>query len=88
MKPLSPRKYPIQGRSRHTVDAVIQAAGQVLVAEGLQKTTTHVIAKRAGASVGTLYQYFQVLSLSQLYQYKCFLAKILNYQGCVFHQLK
>ena len=58
MKPLSPRKYPTQDRSRHTVDAVIQAAGQVLVAEGLQKTTTHVIARRAGVSVGTLYQYF------------------------------
>jgi AcrR family transcriptional regulator len=59
MKRISPRKYPIQDRSRHTVDAIIQAAGQVLVTHGLAKSTTHVVAQRAGVSVGTLYQYFQ-----------------------------
>jgi AcrR family transcriptional regulator len=59
MKRVSPRKHPLQERSRHTVDAIIQAAGQVLVTHGLAKSTTHVIAKRAGVSVGTLYQYFQ-----------------------------
>lgn len=55
---LKPRKSPIQARSGATVEAVHEAAIQVLLAEGLAKFTTTRVAKRAGVSVGTLYQYF------------------------------
>ncbi len=40
------------------MDAILQAAVQVLLAEGKGRLTTTRIAARAGVSVGTLYQYF------------------------------
>jgi AcrR family transcriptional regulator len=55
---LKPRKSPIQARSGATVEAVHEAAIQVLLADGLAKFTTTRVADRAGVSVGTLYQYF------------------------------
>ena len=53
-----PRKSPVQARSRLTVKAILEAAAQVLVAQGYARTTTDAIAARAGVSIGTLYQYF------------------------------
>lgn len=55
---LTPRKSPVQARSTVTVEALRCAAVQVLVGEGLDRCTTTRIAERAGASVGTLYQYY------------------------------
>jgi AcrR family transcriptional regulator len=52
------RKSPRQARSQATVDAIFDATIQVLLAEGLQRLTTLRVAERAGASVGTLYQYY------------------------------
>ena len=49
---------PQQRRSRVTIDAIFEAAIQVLIANGLESVTTAQIAERAGVSVGTLYQYF------------------------------
>jgi len=54
----SPRKRPRQERSRATVDAILEATAQVLVEEGYDKTSTNRVAKRAGVSIGSLYQYF------------------------------
>ncbi len=56
--PLQPRKRPIQQRSSATVEAILQATIQVLLAEGKERLTTTRVAHRAGVSVGTLYQYF------------------------------
>ncbi|MGI4854967.1 MAG: TetR/AcrR family transcriptional regulator [Janthinobacterium lividum] len=56
--PLQPRKTPIQARSAVTVAAILEAAIQVLLAEGKERLTTTRVAARAGVSVGTLYQYF------------------------------
>lgn len=63
--PLTQRKEPKQDRSHATLDAILQAAAQILAqAEQTQAagegmgTSTHAIAKRAGVSVGSLYQYF------------------------------
>lgn len=53
-----PRKVPSQRRSTETVAAIYDATIQVLVHHGLQQLTTTRVAERAGASVGTLYQYF------------------------------
>ncbi len=55
---LKPRKMPIQARSNASVDAILQATLQVLVAVGKERLTTTRVAARAGVSVGTLYQYF------------------------------
>lgn len=55
---LQPRKMPVQARSTASVDAILQATIQVLVAVGKERLTTTLVAQRAGVSVGTLYQYF------------------------------
>ncbi|HEY0295451.1 MAG TPA: TetR/AcrR family transcriptional regulator [Bordetella sp.] len=55
---LEPRKTPRQARSEATVAAIYEATIQVLLAEGVRRLTTTRVAERAGASVGTLYQYF------------------------------
>jgi len=55
---LDPRKTPVQARSAITVDAILSATIQVLLAEGQERLTTTRAAYRAGVSVGTLYQYF------------------------------
>ncbi|WP_372661954.1 TetR/AcrR family transcriptional regulator [Hydrogenophaga sp.] len=55
---LKPRKQAQQARSLVTVDAVFEAAIQVLLSEGVPRLTTTRVAERAGVSVGTLYQYF------------------------------
>ncbi|MEI7447550.1 MAG: TetR/AcrR family transcriptional regulator, partial [Burkholderiales bacterium] len=56
--PEQPRKRPVQSRSVHTVDAIVQAGIQVLLTHGAERLTTTRVAERAGVSVGTLYQYF------------------------------
>jgi AcrR family transcriptional regulator len=55
---LAIRKAPRQRRSAHTVDAILEAAALVLEADGLEGFNTNAVARRAGASIGTLYQYF------------------------------
>lgn len=57
-QPISPRKQPLQGRSRVTYDAVLQACAQLLVTGGVAAITTNRLAELAGVSVGSLYQYF------------------------------
>src|ERR1700761_9610889 len=55
---ISSRKRPKQSRSTELVAAILEAAVQVLEAEGTQRFTTARVAERAGVSVGSLYQYF------------------------------
>lgn len=55
---LTPRKRPRQARSKATVDAILTATAQTLVELGYDKTTTNLVAQRAGVSIGSLYQYF------------------------------
>jgi AcrR family transcriptional regulator len=55
---LEPRKSPVQARSAASVDAILEATIQVLLSLGKDRLTTTRVAKRAGVSVGTLYQYF------------------------------
>ncbi|NPT47798.1 TetR family transcriptional regulator [Paraburkholderia sp. 1N] len=56
--PQSARRAPRQQRSRATVDAIVEAAAHVLAARGWTKFTTNEVARVAGASIGSLYQYF------------------------------
>jgi AcrR family transcriptional regulator len=52
------RRTPRQERSRDTVDCILEAAAQVFGRLGYAGTTTNKIARRAGVSIGSLYQYF------------------------------
>ena len=59
LKPLTnTRKHASQERSRATVDALIEATRRLLVREGFDKASTNRIAREAGVSVGSLYQYY------------------------------
>lgn len=53
-----PRKRPRQDRSRFTVDAILEAAADILVRGGYEQLTTNRIADRAGVNIASLYQYF------------------------------
>jgi len=55
---LKPRKIPTQKRSQRTWNIIVEAAAQVLTRHGYERTTTNLIADRAGISVGTIYEYF------------------------------
>jgi len=55
---LTPRKQPRQKRSQETCAVILEAAARILESEGLGGLTTNRVAKRAGVSVGSLYQYF------------------------------
>ncbi len=55
---ISSRRLPKQARSNDLVAAVLDAAVQVLTAQGVRRFTTARVAERAGVSVGSLYQYF------------------------------
>lgn len=55
---LEMKKRPVQRRARATVDAIVEAASQLLVSLPYDTVTTNRIADRAGVGIGSLYQYF------------------------------
>jgi AcrR family transcriptional regulator len=58
MAELKPRKKPAQERSKAMVKRILQAAAELLSEEGYNQMSTNHIARHAGVSVGSLYQYF------------------------------
>lgn len=54
----SPRKVPQQERARQTVEVLLKATAELLEQEGYAQLSTNKIARRAGVSIGSLYQYF------------------------------
>ena len=52
------RKTPVQRRSTATVAFVLDAAARILDGDGLAGLNTNAVARHAGISVGSLYQYF------------------------------
>lgn len=48
----------MQDRSATLVDAIVEAAIRILERDGWRGLTTTTVARRAGVSVGSLYQYF------------------------------
>jgi AcrR family transcriptional regulator len=54
-----PRRTPVQTRARQSHDAILEATARILEStQGRELPSTNRIAKLAGVSVGTLYQYF------------------------------
>lgn len=52
------RKTPSQARARRTIETLLEATAQILAEEGSERLTTNYLARKAGFSVGTIYQYF------------------------------
>jgi AcrR family transcriptional regulator len=52
------RRKPVQDRSSATVGALLEATAQILLSHGYERASTNEIARRAGVSIGSLYQYF------------------------------
>jgi AcrR family transcriptional regulator len=52
------RRVPVQGRSQHTVQRVLDAASSLLQQMPLEDVTTTRIAAEAGLSIGALYRFF------------------------------
>jgi len=52
------RKTPLQKRSKDTVEAILSVSRLIIIEEGVLNFNTNNIAKRAGVSVGSIYQYF------------------------------
>lgn len=54
----SMKKEPTQARAQATVKAIIQACAQILEKEGYGALSTNEIARVAGVSIGSVYEYF------------------------------
>ncbi len=52
------RRRPTQERASVTVEAILEAAAELFCGIGYDRSSTNRIAKRAGVSIGSLYQYF------------------------------
>lgn len=52
------RKAPRQQRSQSTVESIVEAGARVLAQRGWANFTTNEVARTAGVSIGSLYQYF------------------------------
>lgn len=53
-----PPRRAVQARSRNTVEAIIEAATRILARGGWGALNTNAIARVAGVSVGSVYEYF------------------------------
>ncbi len=52
------RRAPQQDRGQKRIDALLDAAEQVIVQAGVDGMTTNAVAERAGAGMGSLYHFF------------------------------
>ena len=55
---LESRTTPVQQRGQARVDALLDAAAEIVAASGIAALTTSAIAERSGSSVGAVYRYF------------------------------
>ncbi len=53
------RSAPVQARSNIRLSALLDSAAELIQIEGYEELTTAAVAKRAGASIGTVYRYFE-----------------------------
>src|ERR1700719_4414635 len=54
----APRRIPIQERGEKRVTGLLEAAAAIFAEVGFEAATMRDIAERAGASIGSLYQFF------------------------------
>lgn len=53
------QRTPLQTRAKATIEIILEATAQILVETGYDGLTTNHVARRAGVSVGSIYQYFR-----------------------------
>jgi AcrR family transcriptional regulator len=53
------RALPVQDRSNKRLTALLDAAATLIHRHGFEELTTAAVAKEAGASIGTVYRYFE-----------------------------
>lgn len=53
-----PPRRAVQARSQNTVEAIIKAAARILASGGWAALNTNAIARVAGVSIGSVYEYF------------------------------
>ncbi len=53
------RRQPVQERAQHRIARILEAADALFAEVGYEQATTNAIAARAGASIGSLYQFFR-----------------------------
>lgn len=53
------RAAPVQARSNKRLTALLDAAATIVQRRGYEELTTAAVAKEAGASIGTVYRYFE-----------------------------
>jgi AcrR family transcriptional regulator len=53
------RASPVQARSNKRVSALLDAAAAIIHRRGYEELTTAAVANEAGASIGTVYRYFE-----------------------------
>lgn len=58
MSTSSLRRQPAQSRGAARVDQLLDACGRLLDERGYESLTTRAVAERAGASIGSFYQFF------------------------------
>jgi len=64
-KPEKRRRIPVQARSIERVNKILDTASKLMAKRLDEKISTHLIAREAGVSVGSVYQFFpNVESLS------------------------
>jgi AcrR family transcriptional regulator len=56
--PPASRRTPLQDRSRRRVEQILDAAATVFLEKGYDAATTEEIARLAGTSIGSVYQFF------------------------------
>ena len=66
-------RTPVQQRSRHTVEKILDGADEVLAVDGMPSFTTNAVALQAGVNIATVYAYFPdkgaiVYALAQRYE--------------------
>lgn len=52
------RRSPSQARSKATVEIILEATARILAEQGIAHLNTNAIARKAGVSVGSVYEYF------------------------------
>src|SRR5437660_11097229 len=57
-KKISLRRRPRQERGERRIDKILKAAAFVFAKVGYEAATTNAIARQAGTSIGSLYQFF------------------------------
>jgi AcrR family transcriptional regulator len=91
------RRTPTQARGQERVEAILEAAALEVDAVGYDAATTNAIARRAGASIGSLYQFFpnkaalmHALAVRYTEELKGLLTKVLegmNAEGLTWQQI-